>query len=111
MIETIKITVMTPTLTPSMVNDERSLFARSVSKAIRADSLMSSNRIRKTERSQDSGLRTQESEVAHHSICISCQQATELFKLLVQFTCITIIKIGDQDQIVTTLFEGTLRDI
>ena len=90
MIETIKITVMTPTLTPSMVNDERSLFARSVSKAIRADSLMSSRRMGKQK-----GVRTQESEVAHYSICISCQQATDLFKLVVQFTCVTILKIGD----------------
>src|SRR5882672_2060427 len=45
MIDTIKMMVITPTLTPRMVKDERSLFARSVSKAIRADSLMSSNLI------------------------------------------------------------------
>src|SRR5258706_1401759 len=106
MIETIKITVITPTLTPSIVNAERSLFARRVSKAIRADSLMSSRRIGKL-----SGLRTQESEVAYYSICISCQQATDLLKLIVQFTRVTIIKICDQDKVVTTLFKRPLRDI
>jgi hypothetical protein len=42
MIETMKITVMTPTLTPSIVNDERSLLARKVSSAITADSFISS---------------------------------------------------------------------
>src|ERR1043165_9087187 len=45
MIDTMKITVTTPTLTPRIVNAERSLLARNVSNAIRADSLMSSNRI------------------------------------------------------------------
>src|SRR6185436_3656845 len=54
MIETMKMTVMTPTLTPSMVSDERSLFARKVSRAIRADSLMSSSLM--------SGQRTANSE-------------------------------------------------
>jgi hypothetical protein len=49
MIDTMKITVMTPTLTPRMVNDERSLLARNVSSAITADSLMSSSRILKAE--------------------------------------------------------------
>jgi hypothetical protein len=43
--ETMKITVTTPTLTPKIVNDERNLFARSVSKAIKADSFTSSKRI------------------------------------------------------------------
>ena len=43
MIETMKMTVMTPTLTPRIVNAERNLFARKVSKAISADSLMSSS--------------------------------------------------------------------
>ena len=45
MIDTMKMTVMTPTLTPRIVSAERSLFARSVSSAIRADSLMSSSLI------------------------------------------------------------------
>src|SRR5438552_7187715 len=45
MIETIRTTVITPTLTPRMVSDERTLFDRSVSIAIHADSLTSSNRI------------------------------------------------------------------
>src|SRR2546422_11434965 len=45
MMETIKMIVTTPTLTPRIVSDERSLFARSVSTAIKADSLMSSIRI------------------------------------------------------------------
>src|SRR5215213_1038846 len=40
-----KIMVTTPTLTPRIVNAERRLFARNVSNAIRADSLMSSSRI------------------------------------------------------------------
>src|SRR5215217_1911473 len=40
-----KMMVTTPTLTPRMVNAERSLLARNVSNAIRADSLMSSSRI------------------------------------------------------------------
>src|SRR5215204_1670272 len=40
-----KMMVTTPTLTPRIVNAERSLFARNVSNAIRADSLMSSNLI------------------------------------------------------------------
>src|SRR6185369_7730425 len=46
MIDTMKITVTTPTLTPSIVNVERSLLARNVSKAMKADSLMSSKVIR-----------------------------------------------------------------
>src|SRR5690349_690357 len=46
MIDTMKITVTTPTLTPRIVNAERSLLLRSVSSAIKADSLTSSNRIR-----------------------------------------------------------------
>src|SRR5438445_5384178 len=41
--ETMNINVMTPTLTPKIVSDERSLFAHTVSTAISADSLMSSN--------------------------------------------------------------------
>src|SRR5436190_4326275 len=45
MIETMKITVTTPTLTPRMVNDERSLLARNVSSAMSEDSFMSSNRM------------------------------------------------------------------
>src|ERR1700752_6138 len=45
MIDTMKITVTTPTLTPRIVNVERSLLARNVSSAMIADSLMSSNRI------------------------------------------------------------------
>src|SRR5712691_8591689 len=45
MIETISTTVITPTLTPRMVSDERTLLERSVSIAIQADSLTSSNRI------------------------------------------------------------------
>ena len=40
-----KITVMTPTLTPRIVSDERSLLARNVETAIFADSLMSSKAI------------------------------------------------------------------
>ena len=40
-------TVITPTLTPRMVSDERSLFARNVSIAIRADSRISTSRIAK----------------------------------------------------------------
>src|SRR5215212_2706501 len=40
-----KMMVITPTLTPRIVNAERSLFARNVSNAIRADSLISSSRI------------------------------------------------------------------
>src|SRR5690349_14312453 len=47
MIDTMKITVTTPTLTPRIVNVERSLLARSVSSAMSADSLMSSNLIKK----------------------------------------------------------------
>ena len=43
MIETIDNTVKTPTVTPSIVSAERSLFALNVEKAITADSLMSSN--------------------------------------------------------------------
>ena len=35
------ITVITPTLTPRIVSDERNLFVRTVSNAIQADSLMS----------------------------------------------------------------------
>src|SRR6266550_4547895 len=42
MIETMKIIFSTPTLTPRIVSEERSLFARTVSTAIRPDSLMSS---------------------------------------------------------------------
>jgi hypothetical protein len=45
MIDTMKITVMTPTLTPRIVNAERSLLLRNVSNAINADSLTSSNLI------------------------------------------------------------------
>src|SRR5215813_11130715 len=45
MIDTMKITVTTPTVTPRIVNDERSLLLRNVSIAIRADSLTSSNLI------------------------------------------------------------------
>ena len=41
MIDTMKITVITPTLTPRIVNDERSLFVRTVSMAIQADSFIS----------------------------------------------------------------------
>jgi len=41
MIETMNITVTTPTLTPRIVNDERSLLLRTVSIAIQADSFMS----------------------------------------------------------------------
>src|SRR3954465_12668995 len=41
MIDTMKTTVMTPTLTPRMVSAERSLFERTVSSAIKADSRMS----------------------------------------------------------------------
>src|SRR5438552_12976123 len=48
MIETIRTTVITPTLTPRMVSDERTLLERSVSMAIHADSLTSSNRIIRT---------------------------------------------------------------
>src|ERR1051325_3898665 len=43
MIDTMKITVTTPTLTPRIVNAERSLLARNVSSAMSADSLTSSN--------------------------------------------------------------------
>src|ERR1041384_1959418 len=43
MIETMKVRVMTPMATPRIVNAERNLFARIVSTAIAADSLMSSN--------------------------------------------------------------------
>src|ERR1700681_224419 len=46
MIDTIKTTVTTPTLTPRIVSIERSLLARTVSIAIQADSLMSANVIR-----------------------------------------------------------------
>ena len=45
MIDTMKMTVTTPTLTPRIVNAERNLFARNVSIAMKADSLMSSSRI------------------------------------------------------------------
>jgi len=45
MIETMKITVTTPTLTPRIVNAERNLLLRSVSNAINADSFTSSNLI------------------------------------------------------------------
>src|SRR5688500_612838 len=45
MIDTMKMIVTTPTLTPRIVSAERSLFVRSVSSAIKADSLMSSSRI------------------------------------------------------------------
>src|SRR5437588_62511 len=45
MIDTIKITVTTPTVTPRIVNAERSLFARSVSMAIMADSFVSASLI------------------------------------------------------------------
>src|SRR2546430_10427140 len=41
MIDTMKITVITPTLTPRIVRDERSLFERTVSMAIQADSFIS----------------------------------------------------------------------
>src|SRR5437016_13612621 len=41
MIETMKITVTTPTLTPRMVSADRSLLLRTVSSAIKADSRMS----------------------------------------------------------------------
>jgi hypothetical protein len=41
MIDTMKTTVMTPTLTPRIVKDERNLFERTVSIAMNADSLMS----------------------------------------------------------------------
>src|SRR5215510_14213564 len=47
MIDTMKMTVTTPTLTPRIVNAERSLLARNVSSAISADSLMSSNLMKK----------------------------------------------------------------
>src|SRR5215213_7498368 len=42
MMETMKVSVTTPIATPSMVSDERSLFALTVARAIAADSLMSS---------------------------------------------------------------------
>ena len=42
-----KTTVTTPTLTPRIVNIERSLFVRTVSSAIQADSLMSMKFIRR----------------------------------------------------------------
>src|SRR5215216_5542830 len=45
MIDTMKITVTTPTLTPRIVSAERSLLARNVSSAMTADSLMSSSLI------------------------------------------------------------------
>src|ERR1043165_5977867 len=41
MIDTMKTTVITPTLTPRIVKDERSLFVRTVSSAIQADSFIS----------------------------------------------------------------------
>ncbi len=41
--DTMNIRVITPTLTPKIVSDERSLFAHTVSAAISADSLMSSS--------------------------------------------------------------------
>src|SRR5213083_2922346 len=45
-IETMKTTVITPTLTPRMVSADRSLLLRTVSNAIKADSRMSMKFIR-----------------------------------------------------------------
>jgi hypothetical protein len=45
MIDTMKTSVTTPMATPRIVKDERSLFARTVSTAMAADSLMSSKDI------------------------------------------------------------------
>ena len=55
MIDTMKTTVITPTLTPRIVKDERSLFVRTVSSAMNADSLMSMKVIRsRPQRHRDS---------------------------------------------------------
>src|SRR5687767_4965558 len=83
MIDTMKMTVSTPTLTPRIVSDERSLFVRIVSIAINADSFMSSNRIAakrhkpghkkgtRIKRTYDAAL-SKAQRTHHRAFCVFC---------------------------------------
>src|ERR1044071_6111767 len=77
MIDTMKITVMTPTLTPRIVSDERSLFERTVSMAIQADSFMSMKVIRSGHRDTEAQRKTKSTtgeaivRFIYHRLCVS----------------------------------------
>src|SRR6202171_1072540 len=58
-----------------------------------------------------SEFRTQDSEVAHDRLRIACEQTTHFLECLVQLFSVAIAEIGNQDQVIATLFQRSVCDV